>query len=114
MDLDKARLSRDEQKSDGKRFSFLSSLGKNVDAMLQKVNGIMHDIDEAKPYTIDFSLVEREYLKVGVGDIDEFSSNHAFSLSLIGDFADNKPAQQACYEEIRDHLWAKKKKGEVA
>jgi len=113
MDLDKVQLKRDSWKSDGKRFSFLGSIGRNMDAMFQQVNGIMHDIGESKPYVIDFDMVEREYLKLGVGDIDEFSSNHTFSLSLMGGFSDNKPAQQACYEEIRNHLWARKSKGEI-
>lgn len=113
MDLDKLRLEKTGKKSDGKRFGHLNNITKGIDMMLQKVNHMMHDIDESKPYTIDFGLVEREYLKIGVGDIDEFSTNHAFSLSLIQGFSADKVAQQACYEEIRNYLWEKKKSGKI-
>jgi len=113
MDLDKLRLEKTGDKSDGKRFGFLKSITKGVDMMLQKANNIMHDIDESKPYELDFGLVDSEYLKVGVGDIDEFSTNHAFSLSLIQGFSGDKVAQQACYEEIRNYLWDKKKAGKL-
>ena len=113
MDLDKLRLEKTGEKSDGKRFGFLKSITKGVDIFLQKANNIMHDIDESKPYQLDFSLVDREYLKVGVGDIDEFSNNHAFGLSLMQGFSKDKAVQHACYEEIRSYLWEKKKKGKL-
>lgn len=113
MDLDKLRLEKTGEKSDGKRFGFFKSITKGVDMMLQKANNIMHDIDESKPYELDFSLVDSEYLKVGVGDIDEFSNNHAFSLSMIQGFSSDKAVQHACYEEIRNYLWEKKKNGEI-
>ncbi|GMN12125.1 hypothetical protein MTsPCn9_34380 [Croceitalea sp. MTPC9] len=71
----------------------------------------MHDIDESKPYDLDFSVVDSEYLKLGVGDIDEFSNNHAFSLSMIQGFTQDKVAQHACYEEIRNYLWEKRGTG---
>jgi len=113
MDFDKLRLEETGEKSDGKRFGYLSNITKGLDKMLQKVNHVMHDIDESKPYTLDLGLVDSEYSKVGIGDIDEFSTNHAFSLSLIQGFSSDKVAQQACYEEIRAYLWEKKKKGEI-
>jgi hypothetical protein len=113
MDNDKLRLERTGSKTDGKRFGFLKNILNSVDIMLQKANNAIHDIDESRPYDLDLGLVESEYLKMGVGDIDEFSSNHAFSLSMIYGFTRDKVAQQACYEEIRNYLWEKKMKGEI-
>ncbi|MBC30747.1 MAG: hypothetical protein CMH48_07855 [Muricauda sp.] len=114
MDLDKLHLKKTGKKSDGKRFGFIKVFTKRIDKLLQNVNVLVDEVNESKPYEIDFNVVEREYLNLGVGDIDEFSNNHAFSLSLLQGFSHDKEAQHACYETIRHYLWEKKKNGEIS
>lgn len=110
-DLDRHLLNSGAQKSDGKRFSFLSDITGSLSKILQKVNAIMHDIDNSKPYKIDYSHVDEEYIAHGIGDIDEFCSCYTFGCSLIQGFVNDKAAKQAHYEEVREYLWRKKRKG---
>ncbi len=114
IDMDKALLNSGAEKSDGKRFGFLSGIGQGLEKMLEKVNTIMHQIDNSKPYTIDFSHVDEKYLAHGVGDIDEFCSAYTFGCSMIHGFVNDKVAKQAHYEEVREYLWEKKRKGLIS
>jgi len=113
-DLDRHLLNSGAQKSDGKRFNFLSGITSSLSKMLQKVNGIMHDIDNSKPYKIDYSHVDEEYIAHGIGDIDEFCSGYTFGCSLLQGFVNDKAAKQAHYEEVREYLWRKKRKGLIS
>ncbi len=114
FDMDRNLLNSGEKKSDGKRFGFLSGIGQGLDKMLKKVNAILHDIDNSKPYKIDFPHVDEEYLVHGVGDIDEFCSGYTFGISMAQGFVNDKAAKQAHYEEIRVYLWEKKRKGLIS
>ena len=114
LDMDRELLNSGEQKSDGKRFGFLNGISDGLDIMLKKVNTIMRLIDNSKPYQIDYRHVDQEYLAHGVGDIDEFCSGYTFGCSMIYGFVNDKAAKQAHYEEVREYLWKKKRKGLIS
>ena len=114
IDIDGELLNNGIKKTDGKRFGFLNDLGEGLGKMLRKVNEIIHQIDDSKPYRIDFKHVDREYLAHGVGDIDEFCCGYSFGCSMIEGFVNDKAAKQANYEEVRAYLWEKKRKGLIS
>jgi len=114
IDMDQNLLKSGVKKSDGKRFGFLTGIGEGLDRMLKKVNMIVHQIDNSKPYKIDYSHVDEKYIDHGVGDIDEFCSAYTFGCSMIQGFINDKAAKQAHYEEVRAYLWEKKRKGLIS
>jgi hypothetical protein len=101
------------QKTDGKRFDFLTGTGEKLDRMLQRGNDILDLMRDSKPYHLDYKEIDREYLAHGIGDIDEFASSYIFGWSMKNGFMSDKPIKQAAYEEVREYLWNKKELGEI-
>lgn len=99
--------------SDGKRFGFLNRFTKGIGDLLQKVNIVLDQVGESKPYKIDYQQVEQQYLKLGLGDIDEFASSYTLGWAMLNDFINDKVIKQAVYEEVRVYLWKKKESGEI-
>ena len=91
--------------SDGTRFGFLNRASKGFNNVLQKVNMILHEVADSKPYTIDYQEVEKQYLELGYGDIDEFSSSYTLGWAMLNDFINDNVIKQAVYEEVRTYLW---------
>lgn len=95
--------------SDGTRFGFINRLQTGVGELLRKVNALLYQVADSKPYQLDYKEVEEKYYELGFGDIDEFASSYTFGWAMINDFVNDKVVKQAVYEEIRVYLWQKHK-----
>ncbi|TMM58192.1 hypothetical protein FEE95_01840 [Maribacter algarum] len=99
--------------SDGTRFGFVNRLQTGVGELFQKVNTLLYQVADSKPYHLDYKEVEEKYYELGFGDIDEFASSYALGWAMMNDFVNDNVIKQAVYEEVRIHLWQKREQGEI-
>lgn len=96
-------------KFDKNRFNFIRATGLKFNDILQKVNLILEGLVEAKPYTLDWSDILRDYDTKGVGDVCEFASNYSFGWhAKHGRLADDA-SKQAMYIDIIEGIVARRK-----
>lgn len=95
-------------KLDRNRFNFLRATGTKFNEMLQKVNMILEGLVDAKPYTLDWDEILKDYDTKGIGDVCEFASNYAFGWHAKNGKLDNDTSKQAMYLDIIEGIVARR------
>ncbi|WP_136468544.1 hypothetical protein [Flagellimonas onchidii] len=91
-------------KIDKSRFNFIRATGLLFEKTLQRVNMILQGIVDAKPYSIDWEEVLKDYDKKGVGDVCEFASSYTFGWHAKHGKLDDDASKHAMYLEIVDGI----------
>lgn len=87
-------------KIDKSRFGFLKGEGSLFEKMLQRVNILIQDINDSRPYQLDWEHILSEYDRLGVGDVCEFASGYAFGWHAMNGKLSDDVSKQAMYIEI--------------
>lgn len=96
----------------GTPFNFLRGSKKLLKDVSNEVNRFIDNFNNDKLYLVDHKDIAEQYLKLGLNNIDEFSSNYAFSHHF-GKPYDSPESREAMYLEVREHLNTLRAKGEI-
>lgn len=91
-------------------FKLLRSSTKLLKRLSDNVNRFIDYFNNYKVHVVD--PIVAQYLKLGMNDIDEFSSNYAFSHHF-GKPYDSPESREAMYLEVKEYLKALRVKGEI-
>lgn len=95
-------------KLDRNRFNFIRGGGNKLGDMLQRVNMILEGLVDAKPYTLKWDEILKDYDTKGMGDVCEFASNYTFGWHAMNGKLDNDASKQAMYLDIIDGIVARR------
>ncbi len=93
-------------------YNFLRGSKKVLKNASESVNRFIDNFNNDKLYLIDYDDIVTQYIKLGMNNIDEFSSNYAFSHHF-GKSYDSPESREAMYLEAREHLNTLRAKGEI-